>query len=102
MSAAASISATGCAQGRPRCRCATRSRCSPSNSMAARTRDVATMAATGVSPDNDAMIERPLSPLDRLLVEVGRALETVNVPKPAAAQPSPAGDLADPALDERA
>ena len=55
-----------------------------------------------VSPDNGAMIERSLSPLDRLLVEIGRALETVSVPKPAAAQPSPAGDLADPAFDERA
>jgi ubiquinone biosynthesis monooxygenase Coq7 len=41
------------------------------------------------------MIERPLSPLDRLLVEMGRALETVSVPKPAASTPSPAGSIAD-------
>ena len=37
------------------------------------------------------MTERLLSPLDRLLVEIERALETVSVPKPVATQPSPAG-----------
>jgi 3-demethoxyubiquinol 3-hydroxylase len=48
------------------------------------------------------MTERLLSPLDRLLVEIERALETVSVPKPVATQPSPAGDIADPALDDAA
>lgn len=48
------------------------------------------------------MTERTLSPLDRLLVEVERALETVFVPTPAAAQPSPAGDLPEADLDEAA
>jgi ubiquinone biosynthesis monooxygenase Coq7 len=32
------------------------------------------------------MIEHPLSPLDRLLVEIERALETVSVSKPAASR----------------
>jgi ubiquinone biosynthesis monooxygenase Coq7 len=48
------------------------------------------------------MTERLLSPLDRLLVEIERALETVSVPKPIAVHPSPAGDLVDPALDDAA
>jgi ubiquinone biosynthesis monooxygenase Coq7 len=46
------------------------------------------------------MIERPLSPLDRLLVEIERALETVSVSKPAASTPSPAGNIADGTHDE--
>ena len=48
------------------------------------------------------MTSRPLSPLDRTLVEIGRALETVFHPTPATRQPSPAGDIADGDLDERA
>jgi ubiquinone biosynthesis monooxygenase Coq7 len=48
------------------------------------------------------MTERTLSPLDRLLVEVERALETVFVPTPVAAQPSPAGDLPEADLDDAA
>ena len=48
------------------------------------------------------MTERPLSLLDRALVEIERALETVFVPTPLASQPSPAGDLADPGFDEAA
>jgi ubiquinone biosynthesis monooxygenase Coq7 len=46
------------------------------------------------------MTDRALSPLDRLLVEIERALETVSVPKPIASQPSPAGAIADPAFDD--
>jgi len=46
------------------------------------------------------MIKRPLSPLDRLLVEIGRALETVSVSRPTASTPSPAGNLADGTDDE--
>jgi ubiquinone biosynthesis monooxygenase Coq7 len=46
------------------------------------------------------MIERPLSPLDRLLVEIERALLTVTVPKPHASRPSPSGDLPDATADE--
>ncbi len=45
------------------------------------------------------MTKPRLSPLDRLLVEVERALETVFVATPPAAQPSPAADLADPVFD---
>jgi ubiquinone biosynthesis monooxygenase Coq7 len=48
------------------------------------------------------MTERLLSPLDRALVEIERALETVFVATPLTSQPSPAGDLADPTFDERA
>jgi len=46
------------------------------------------------------MIERPLSPLDRLLVEIERAIETVSVSKPAASTPSPAGGIADGMQDD--
>ena len=45
------------------------------------------------------MTERSLSPLDRLLVEFERALETVSVPKPVASRPSPSGDLVDTTTD---
>lgn len=48
------------------------------------------------------MIPRPLSAFDRALVEVERALATVFDPAPATRQPSPAGELADGELDERA
>lgn len=41
-----------------------------------------------------------LSPLDRLLAGIGRALETTTIATPAAARPSPAGDLAEAGLDE--
>jgi ubiquinone biosynthesis monooxygenase Coq7 len=43
-----------------------------------------------------------LSPLDRLLAGIGRALETTTIATPAAARPSPAGNLVDTALDEAA
>ena len=46
------------------------------------------------------MTLRSLSPLDRLLVECQRAIETVAVATPAAARPSPAEGLAEAALDE--
>lgn len=46
------------------------------------------------------MTARTLSPLDRLLIETERALDTVFVATPAVREPSPAGDIADPALDE--
>ena len=45
------------------------------------------------------MTERSLSMLDRLLVEIERALETVSVPKPIASLPSPSGDLVDTTMD---
>ena len=48
------------------------------------------------------MTTRTLSPLDRLLVEIERALETVFVATPAAARPSPADDLPEPEFDEPA
>lgn len=48
------------------------------------------------------MTIRNLSPLDRVLVEIERALETVFVATPLAAQPSPAGDTRDADLDEAA
>jgi 3-demethoxyubiquinol 3-hydroxylase len=43
-----------------------------------------------------------LSPLDRLLAGIGRALETTTIATPAAARPSPAGNLPDAGLDEGA
>jgi ubiquinone biosynthesis monooxygenase Coq7 len=46
------------------------------------------------------MTTRTFSPLDRLLIEAERALDTVFVAAPAVREPSPAGDIADPALDE--
>ncbi|MBN8726705.1 MAG: 2-polyprenyl-3-methyl-6-methoxy-1,4-benzoquinone monooxygenase [Xanthomonadales bacterium] len=45
---------------------------------------------------------RTLSPLDRLLIELQRAVETVAIAAPTAAQPSPAGDIEDTPLDESA
>jgi len=48
------------------------------------------------------MTLRTLAPLDRLLVELQRAVETVAIAAPAPMQPSPAGDLADAPLDESA
>lgn len=45
---------------------------------------------------------RTLSPLDRVLVEIERALETVFVATPVAVRPSPAAELPEPELDERA
>lgn len=48
------------------------------------------------------MISRTLSPFDRLLVELQRAVETVAIAAPTAAQPSPAGDHVDAPLDEPA
>ncbi len=48
------------------------------------------------------MTARPLSPLDRLLVEVERALETVFVATPVTARPSPALGVTDIELDEGA
>lgn len=48
------------------------------------------------------MTMRTLSPLDRALVEIERALETVFVATPAASQPSPAGDTQDGELDDAA
>jgi ubiquinone biosynthesis monooxygenase Coq7 len=46
------------------------------------------------------MTLRSLSPLDRLLVEFQRAIETIAVATPAAAHPSPAEGLDEPTLDE--
>lgn len=46
------------------------------------------------------MTTRSLSPLDRALVEIERALETVFVATPVATQPSPAGDTRDGDLDD--
>lgn len=48
------------------------------------------------------MTQRTLSPLDRLLVEIGRALETAFVPTPAASQPSPSAGIAGGDLDAHA
>lgn len=48
------------------------------------------------------MTDRTLSPLDRLLIEAERALETVFVPTPLASQPSPAAGLPESDLDEAA
>ncbi|MFC4821036.1 2-polyprenyl-3-methyl-6-methoxy-1,4-benzoquinone monooxygenase [Dokdonella ginsengisoli] len=48
------------------------------------------------------MTSRLLSPLDRVLIEVERALETIFVATPAASQPSPAGDTPDGELDDAA
>ncbi|MBO9664433.1 2-polyprenyl-3-methyl-6-methoxy-1,4-benzoquinone monooxygenase [Dokdonella sp.] len=48
------------------------------------------------------MTSRTLSSLDRALVEIERALETVFVATPAAAQPSPAGAAQDGELDAAA
>lgn len=45
------------------------------------------------------MIERHLSRLDRVLVEIERALETVSVAKPQTARSSPAGSIPDAELD---
>lgn len=45
------------------------------------------------------MNPRPLTPLDRALVEIERALATIFVPKPEASQPSPAGSVEDGDLD---
>jgi ubiquinone biosynthesis monooxygenase Coq7 len=46
------------------------------------------------------MTTRALSPLDRALVEIERALETVFVTTPVATQPSPAADVPDADLDD--
>ena len=46
------------------------------------------------------MTARTLSPLDRLLIEAERALDTIFVATPAVREPSPAGSIADPAFDE--
>jgi len=48
------------------------------------------------------MTVRTLSPLDRLLIEAERALDTVFVATPAAREPSPAGGIADPVFDDTA
>jgi ubiquinone biosynthesis monooxygenase Coq7 len=48
------------------------------------------------------MTSRTLSPLDRALVEIERALETVFVAAPPASQPSPAQGIADGDLDDHA
>jgi len=48
------------------------------------------------------MTARSLSPLDRLLVEIERALETVSVATPVAARPSPALGVTDIELDDGA
>ncbi|WP_300617664.1 2-polyprenyl-3-methyl-6-methoxy-1,4-benzoquinone monooxygenase [Dokdonella sp.] len=48
------------------------------------------------------MSPRTLTPLDRALVEIERALATVFVPKPEALHPSPAGAIEDGELDEAA
>ncbi len=48
------------------------------------------------------MNRHALTPLDRLLVEIERALGTVFEPTPHAAQPSPAGTIEDGELDEAA
>jgi ubiquinone biosynthesis monooxygenase Coq7 len=46
------------------------------------------------------MSTRTLSPLDRVLVEIERALETVFVATPVATRPSPADDLPEPEFDD--
>lgn len=48
------------------------------------------------------MSTRPLSRLDRILVEIERALGTAFDAEPVARRPSPAGELADADLDETA
>jgi ubiquinone biosynthesis monooxygenase Coq7 len=48
------------------------------------------------------MTSRTLSPLDRLLVEIERALDTVFVATPAASQPSPSGNAQDGEMDAAA
>ena len=48
------------------------------------------------------MTDRILSPLDRALVEIERALETIFVAAPMASQASPAGDMPEAALDDAA
>ena len=48
------------------------------------------------------MTTRTLSPLDRALVEIERALETIFVATPIATQPSPAADTLDGELDDTA
>ena len=48
------------------------------------------------------MTSRTFSPLDRALIEIERALETVFVTTPVATRPSPATDIADTALDDTA
>ncbi len=48
------------------------------------------------------MNARMLTPLDRLLAGIGRALETTTIATPAAARPSPAGDIPEAALDDAA
>ncbi len=46
------------------------------------------------------MTLRTYSPLDRLLMEAERALDTVSIASPAVREASPAGDLADPPFDD--
>lgn len=48
------------------------------------------------------MNTRTLSPLDRALVEIERALGTIFEPAPVAVRPSPAGDIEDVPLDDAA
>jgi len=48
------------------------------------------------------MTQRVLSPLDRVLIEVERALGTIFEPAPVAVRPSPAADIADAELDDTA
>jgi len=48
------------------------------------------------------MNPRTLSPLDRALVEIERALGTIFEPAPVAVRPSPAGDIDDAPLDDAA
>jgi len=57
----------------------------------------------GLHGYNRAMEERQLSPLDRLLGGLNRALTTVGVPRHRATRANPAGDVAEAALsnDER-
>lgn len=48
------------------------------------------------------MTQRVLSPLDRALIEIERALGTIFEPAPVAVRPSPAEDIADTDLDDTA
>ena len=48
------------------------------------------------------MTQRILSPLDRALIEIERALGTIFEPAPVAVRPSPAADIADADLDDAA
>ena len=48
------------------------------------------------------MTQRILSPLDRALIELERALGTIFEPAPVAVRPSPAADIADAELDDTA